>query len=387
MSKSDFHKISLDDLQVGNPIPWDIYDLNEKLLVRKGFVPQSEKQLESLVERGLFANAEELTRTRNPHFVPTVAEKKEQHHVLSMMGQAHGIIQSITLGIVAHAPLPDSPAAVLKAVGILDEAIGFNPDIALACILFKQTAEGYSTRHLMDAAILSLVVAKSMQKSGEESASIAAAALTMNIGMLRLQEDLQNRAEPPTDEEKALINKHPQIAVELLKEAGVNDERWLAFVLSHHENMDGSGYPSGKSGDDIPEGARIIALADRYSAMIAPRKFRKAMHASQALRTMLIDGGKTCDAKIAAYFIKELGIYPPGACVKLANGESGIVMRKGLTAMTPAVLAIKNQFGAALPVPNKRDTGNERFAIKEAIQLEPADIPFTMQLLWGGEAT
>jgi hypothetical protein len=158
-------------------------------------------------------------------------------------------------------------------------------------------------------------------------------------------------------------------------------------VADHHENMDGSGYPSGKTGDDIPEGAKIIAMADRYTAMIAPRKYRKAMHPSRALRTMLIDGGKTCDARIAAYFIKELGIYPPGACVKLVNSESGIVMRKGFSAMAPAVLVIKNQYGTPLPFPQKRDTELERFAIKEPIQLEPDDIPFTMQQLWGGEAT
>lgn len=387
MSKSDFHKISLEDLQLGSAIPWDIYDAGEKLLVRKGFVPQSEKQLESLVQRGLFAPVEEYRKARDPKFVPDVSAPKEQHHVLSMLGKAHGIIQSITLGVVAHAPLPDSPAEVLKAVGILNLALDCNSDIALACILFKQTAVGYTNRHLMDAAILSMAVARSMKKSPEEVASIAAAALTMNLGMLRLQEDLHNRAETPTDEEKAHIRQHTEVSVELLKEAGVTDPLWLSCVLHHHENMDGSGYPAGKAGDDIPEGARIIALADRYTAMIAPRKFRKAMHPSQALRTMLIDGGKTCDATIAAYFVKELGIYPPGCTVRLANNELAIVMRKGLTAMVPAVQSFRGSNGLDLPYPHKRDTSAENYAIKEGVNLEPADIQFNMQQLWGGEAT
>jgi len=387
MSKSDFHKISLDDLQLGNPIPYDIYDGNEKLLVRKGFVPQSERQLESLIQRGLFASVDEYQKARDPKFVPAVAEAKEQHHVLSMLGKAHGIIQSITLGVVAHAPLPDSPAEVLKAVGILEQAFSLNPDITLACILFKQAAVGYTNRHLMDAAILSMAVSRSMKKSPEEIGSITAAALTMNLGMLRLQEDLHNRAEPPTDEEKLHIRKHTLVSVELLQEAGVTDPDWLSFVLHHHENMDGSGYPGGKAGEDIPEGARIIALADRYTAMIAPRKFRKAMHPSQALRTMLIDGGKTCDAMIAAHFVKELGIYPPGSTVRLVNNELAVVMRKGLSAMSPAVQSFRGPNGADLPYPYKRDTSAESYAIKEGVNLEPADIQFNMQQLWGGEAT
>lgn len=63
MNKIDFHKISLDDLRIGSPILWDIYDASERLLARKGFVPQSEKQLETLVERGLFADEEEYRKS------------------------------------------------------------------------------------------------------------------------------------------------------------------------------------------------------------------------------------------------------------------------------------------------------------------------------------
>lgn len=387
MSKIDFHKISLEDLQIGSPILWDIYDASERLLARKGFVPRSEKQLETLVERGLFADAEEYRKPQLFHDVVTETEKKPQHHVLSMLGKAQSIIQNITLGIVAHAPMENTPAEVMKVVGMLNDAITTNPDIALACILFKQTAEGYSNRHLMDAAILSIMVARSMQILTSEAESIAAAALTMNIGMLHLQEDLQNRAEQPTDEERVLIRKHPELSVSLLKEAGVTDPLWLAYVLSHHENVDGGGYPAGTAGDSISDGAKIIAVADRYTAMIAPRKFRKAIHPTQALRSLLIDGGKTCDAKITAFFIKELGIYPPGCCVKLASGEIAVVMFKGITATTPAVQAIKNQLGDALPYPENRNSGTERFAIKEVVLLEDKDIPFTMQQIWGAHAT
>lgn len=387
MSKTDFHKISLEDLQVGSPVLWDIYDASERLLVRKGFVPQNEKQLETLIERGLFAEVEDYRKSRLTCNVITKAEKKHQHHVLSMIGEAQSIIQNVTLGIVAQAPLADSPAEVMKVVGILNEAIATNPDIALACILFKQTTEGYSNRHLMDAAILSIMVAKAMQIPTAEVESIAAAALTMNIGMLRLQEDLQNRAEPPTDEERALIRKHPELSVALLKEAGVTDTLWLSHVLSHHEYVDGSGYPAGMVGDSISDGAKIIAVADRYTAMIAPRKFRMAIHPTQALRSLLMDSGKTCDAKITAFFIKELGIYPPGCCVKLASGETAVVMFKGATATTPAIQAINNQLGDALPYPQNRNPGTERFSIKEGVLLEAKDIPFTMQQIWGAHAT
>jgi HD-GYP domain-containing protein (c-di-GMP phosphodiesterase class II) len=387
MTKSDFHKISLDDLHIGTPILWDIYDASERLLARKGFVPQSQKQLETLIERGLFTDVVEYRKSHHAKDVLTLAEKKPQLHVLSRIGEAHSIIQNVTLGIVAQAPLANAPAEVMKVVSILNEAITTNPDIALACILFKQAAEGYSNRHLMDAAILSIMVARAMQIPTTEIESIAAAALTMNIGMLRLQEDLQNRVEAPTDEERLLISRHPELSVTLLREAGVTDSLWLTYVLNHHENVDGSGYPTGMVGNSIPDGAKIIALADRYTAMIAPRKFRKAMHPTQALRGLLVESDKACDAKVTAFFIKELGIYPPGCCVKLASGETAVVLFKGVTATTPAVQVIKNHLGDTLPFPENRNTATERFAIKEGLLLEIKDIPFSMQQIWGSHAT
>jgi len=387
MNKDNFHKISLQDIRIGSPILWDIYDGSERLLARKGFVPQSEKQLETLIERGLFANEEEYRKSQLTIDVLTDIDKRPQHHVLSMIGMAHSLIQNITLGIVAHAPLANCSAEVMKVVSMLNNAITTNSDIALACILFKQTAEGYSNRHLMDAAILSIIVARAMQIPPEEIELIAAAALTMNIGMMHLQEDLQNRAEPPTDLERELIHKHPELSVKLLKEAGITDPLWLSYVFSHHEHIDGSGYPIGITGDSISYGAKIIAVADRYTAMIAPRRYRKAMHPTQALRSLLMDDGKTCDAKITAFFIKELGIYPPGCCVKLVNGETAVVMFKGITTTTPAVQAITNQLGDALHYPENRNSGTERFAIKEGILLDAKDIPFTMQQIWGAHAT
>lgn len=387
MSNSDFHKISLKDVRIGSPILWNVYDANGRLLARIGFVPQSEKQLETLIECGLFADAGEYSKTNPTKHVLKELNTKTEHHVLSLMGNALGILQNVTLGFVAHAPIPDIPKVVMQVVGILNETITNHPDIALACIHFKQTAEGYANRHLIDAAILSIMVARAMQLPASEVESIAAAALTMNIGMLILQEDLQNRAAPPTDAERVLIRKHPELSVALLKEAGVTNPIWLAHVLSHHEHFDGSGYPAGLSADSLSDGAKIIALADRYTAMIAPRKFRKAIHPAQALGSLVMDNDKTFDPKITAFLIDVLGKYPPGCCVKLASGEVAVVVSKDNPATTPTIKAIKNTLGEALSYPEYRKCETEQFAIQEEALLEAKDIPFSMQQIWGLEAT
>lgn len=387
MTQADFHKISLKDLQIGNPVLWNVYDANGRLLARIGFVPQSEKQLETLIERGLFVDEEEYRKSGSQSHAIKNTNKKIGHHVLSKMGNALNIIQNVNLGVLANAPLPKISEMVMNVVDVLNEAVTSNPDIALACIHFKQTPEGYANRHLIDTSILSIMVARSMQLPTTEVESIGAAALTMNIGMLFLQEDLQNRTTPPTEEERELIRKHPELSVSLLKEAGVTNSSWLSHVLNHHEQLDGSGYPAGISGDSIPDGAKIIALADRYTAMIAPRKIRKAIHPAQALGSLLVDNDKLFDAKITTFFIKALGMYPPGCCVKLASGETAVVLNKGSSTTTPGVMVIQNIHGDALRYPEFRKTETERFAIKEGALLDINDIPFTSHQIWGAEAT
>lgn len=213
-----------------------------------------------------------------------------------------------------------------------------------------------------------------------------AAALTMNIAMLRQQDVLLTKQEPLSERETELIRSHPAQGVEVLKQVGIANPDWLSYILLHHENEDGSGYPLGKEVKEIPQNARILAYADRYSASISIRKYRKSLLPSAALRDVLITGGKPADPLLAAYFIKELGPTPPGSCVRLQNGEIGVVTRRGTAPATPVVHAFIGPRGAPLSFPIQRDTSKELYAIRETLASDQAMLPFSMQQLWGEEA-
>jgi hypothetical protein len=87
--------------------------------------------------------------------------------------------------------------------------------------------------------------------------------------------------------------------------------------------------------------------------------------------------------------IRELGIYPIGTCVRLANGEAGVVARKGLNATTPWVASLLGPTGAPLPQPVQRDTRSEFTAIREVLaldDLERVGWRFLMEQVWGRAA-
>lgn len=373
------HRISMSDIVIGEPLPWNVYDDGGHLLLSKGYVVERNRQLESLIERGLFVDAQVITKKN----AAPVERPKELPSVLRLINLSNRRLQALLLN------LPNETAAQNKLLEVskaLVYACTIDSDVALGSILLNQEGSAYPIRHCVDTAIVALLVGRTMNKSPEEIELLTAAALTMNVAMLRLQDKLQNSPDPLTEEESRLIREHPQRGVEMLTQAGVTSEVWLSWVLMHHENEDGSGYPLGKSGAEIPLNAKIISLADRYCARVSPRNYRKSLLPNAALRDILLADKKNIDPVLTTTFIRELGIYPTGTYVRLENGEIGVVTGKGPSSTTPYVHALVGPRGAPLAMAIKRDTSKKLYAIRDVLNAEQADIRFNMQHLWGTTA-
>jgi len=208
------------------------------------------------------------------------------------------------------------------------------------------------------------------------------AALLSNVAMIDLQEALQRQQTPLTDEQKEQIRLHPVMAIDLMLDAGIQDDLLFNAVLHHHEKYDGSGYPGTLRGDDIPLIVRTIALADTYSAMIAPRIYRGHILARDALREIFLKRGSAIDGDLAQLIIKELGVFPPGAFVKLHNGETALVIKRGANATNPLVQSVVGPRGAPLPTPIKRDCNDSRYAIHEMVVRDRVAV-LDLHKLWG----
>jgi HD-GYP domain-containing protein (c-di-GMP phosphodiesterase class II) len=311
------------------------------------------------------------------------ASAEESPSVLRMINEAHRQLEQVLFNLGDEA---DAQGRILDIARALTQATDSNPDIALACILLNQEEGSYAVRHCIDSAVVALLVARALGQVPSETLTIMAAALTMNVGMLPSQEQLQSRLNAISDAELALIHRHPQQSVDMLKAAGVSDSEWLTYVLLHHENEDGSGYPNGRKGDEIPLNAKIIALADRYCARVSSRSYRKSLLPNEALSDILLADHHSVDPMLTTCFIRVLGIYPIGAVVRLANDEIGVVAGKGGSSTTPVVHAMIAPDGAPLPGPASRDTAASQFAIREMLSEERAGVRFSMQQVWGDEA-
>lgn len=381
----DQKRLTVSDFLIGSPLPWDVYGEGDKLLLRRGQIVQSAHQLEVLMERGLYINAsaaEQATQAAKPIDRP-IPKKTETASALRFINQVNKRLERLLYNLSNEA---DAEVKILEVAKVLSHAVEINSDVALASVLLNQDAANYAVRHSIDTAIVAMLVAHAMNKTSTEIQTIMAAALTMNLGMLRQQDHLEDKKEALTEKESEIIKNHPQESAKLLREAGITNSEWLSYVLLHHENEDGSGYPAGANAGNIPQNARIVAMADRYCAAISHRKYRRILVPQTSMREVLMAGGKASDPMLAAYFIRELGTYPPGSFVRLQNEEIAVVTRRATADTAAIVHAFIGPRNATLSIPVQRNTAQKLFAIREAVPCEQTTLRFSMQQLWGDQA-
>ena len=147
-----------------------------------------------------------------------------------------------------------------------------------------------------------VAMAREMGFSDSEIENIKTAAVLHDIGKIMVPPEILNKPGRLTPEEYEIIKKHPETGYQILK--SVDEYASLAnYVLYHHERMDGSGYPEGLRGEDIPHISRIIAVADAYEAMTAKRPYQTPRTREEAVKELLRCSGSQFDAEIVDIFI------------------------------------------------------------------------------------
>lgn len=356
-------RLTLSDLVFGEPLRWDVFSAPEptRPLLQKGQVIAASAQIDGLLAAGLYAEAPPPPSVLQALNLLT---KRLERMLMDLRGE-------------------DGPDHELRKLAQeLIATVERAPDVALASIYLNQIAGLYSVRHCVEAAIVATMVARAMHKADVEVLTICAAALTMNVGMVRLIEVFQCKDCALSSEERAAVRRHPTESADLLRRVGVNDDAWIDYVLLHHENEDGSGYPEGRLGPEIPQNAKLIGMADRYCAYVSARNYRRSLLPHLALHKLCVDAESPVEPSLGEQFAAEIGNYPPGTLVRLQNGEVGVVSARA-AAGGQAVHALRGADGKALPAPLLRMTGEGGCGIDEALHEDQANLRFSMKHVWG----
>src|ERR1022692_3557747 len=153
--------------------------------------------------------------------------------------------------------------------------------------------------HLQRVRIYAMELAKDLELTDDETEALRAASVLHDIGKLAVPEHIISKPGKLTPEEFEKMKIHPIIGAEILEQVDF-PYPVVPIVRAHHEKWDGSGYPNGLAGEEIPIGARILAAVDCLDALASDRQYRKALPLDEAMAKVVADAGKSFDPQVVA---------------------------------------------------------------------------------------
>lgn len=360
-SMSNFQKVSRSGIKLGEPLPYSVYDEHGVLLLRAGFAINLQRQLDRLLDVGLYYNKADSTNPPPQRKIDSQRDDEEANTFL-MLDTTKIRLHRIFDQYRAGRGIEDFLDRIEDIAITIQECCSHDIDAALANLHLDYDTS-YAIVHCMQAAILCEITGKHLGVKEDVRLVLVKAALTHDIGLIDIQDTLDRQVEPLTDVQKDRIRQHPTDSVGRLLTLGVSNETWLDAVAHHHERLDGSGYPDQLSGSAIKTPTRVMAVADIYSAMIRDRPYRKAMVSREAMRQLLVEQASKTDQRLIQMMIKNVGVFPPGAIVELENKEIAVVKQRQASSLNPIVYSFIKPTGMPMLVPVKRDTSAPGYKI------------------------
>ncbi|MYM29052.1 HD-GYP domain, c-di-GMP phosphodiesterase class II (or its inactivated variant) [Duganella sacchari] len=214
---------------------------------------------------------------------------------------------------------------VQPVVQNITESILRNPG-ALVGLLRIKTKDDYTFLHSVSVCTLLVAFCRSRNIPADITHQAGLGGLLHDTGKALVPDKILNKPGPLTDEEFAIIKKHPEDGYNILKQSPEIGPIPLDITLHHHERRDGSGYPSKQANDEISELAQMAAIVDVYDAITADRCYHKGMSAAAALRKIYEWSKFHFNPQYAQEFMRCVGIYPVGTMVLLESGRLGVVV-------------------------------------------------------------
>ncbi|MGH8076106.1 MAG: HD-GYP domain-containing protein [Lysobacter sp.] len=228
-------------------------------------------------------------------------------------------------------------------VDTLVESITRNPS-AVPWIMELRRKSDYSYQHALGCAVWAATFGRHLGLERQDLRDLAMGGLLCDIGKLRLSNDLLAQKGLLAEADWALLRSHVVQGCGIVESTPGLTANVVEMVAHHHERHDGSGYPRGLQGVEIPIFARIIGLIDSYDAMTSVRPHAPSRSPHQAVMELYDYRDRLFQAELVEQFIRTSGIYPTGSLVELSNGTVGVVMSvHSLKRLRPCVMLLLDE--------------------------------------------
>lgn len=256
-----------------------------------------------------------------------------------------------------------------------------NPNTLVWLTQLKEQGQ-YVYGHSLRSAVLAAVFGRHLGIREEQLEVLVTGVLLADIGKTKLNRSLLNKKEELTAEEVKTFESHVELGVEILAKDNTLDHNILTIAETHHERFDGSGYPYGLVGDEIPAFGQIAGIIDTFDAMTSKKPYGAVYTSSHAMEWLYKQRNKLFSAKLVDEFIQAVGLYPAGSTVELSDGSTGVVLSHNKEKrLKPEILMVKDSKGNYLEKPKFIDlskkavfSNKDRPCIISALKADSLDL-------------
>ncbi|WP_431475764.1 HD-GYP domain-containing protein [Massilia eburnea] len=315
--------------------------------VRNRFEISSQEQIQKIIQAGIHDVVIDASKGLDVEDAPSLAEAQaatereveaiakepsriirtslgeELQRAAQIRSQAAGVVRNV----MADARLGKAIeiGSVQPVVQNITESILRNPGALLGLLRIK-SKDDYTFLHSVSVCALLVAFANARGMDQDIIREAGLGGLLHDTGKALVPDAILNKPGPLTDEEFAIIKKHPMDGFNILKQSPDVPALALDITLHHHERLDGTGYPDRLAGDAISEMAQMAAIVDVYDAITADRVYHKGLPAAAALRKIYEWSKHHFNPKLVQEFMRCVGIYPVGTLVMLESGRLGVVI-------------------------------------------------------------
>lgn len=201
-----------------------------------------------------------------------------------------------------------------------DEVLSIMSDIFIS--------DDYVFSHSVNVTIYSLALANELKMNNKKIKSLGLGAMLHDVGKVFIPEEVLNKTGRLTEEEFAIIQEHPEMGFEFLRQSSSVPLLVAHCAFQHHERLDGSGYPRGLKGNQIHQFGKILGVADVFDAVTSNRIYRDAMLPQEGLEILYAGSGTLFDQEMVRTFRETIAIYPNGVTVQLSDKRTAVVVKQ-----------------------------------------------------------
>ncbi|WP_018015776.1 HD-GYP domain-containing protein [Teredinibacter turnerae] len=319
------------------------------------------------------SNIGSATQARQRNFAePSVSVEEEHRKTYQTFREARSITRTLLDDIRLGGALNGDTAR--DVVNDCVQSVIRHPDALLWMAKIREERE-YTAEHCLNVCILAIAFGRQLGMDEADLHNLGFCGLLHDVGKVRVPREVVDKPARLTTKEMRMMMAHTVHGRNLLISGKNIYSGAIDVAYSHHERIDGEGYPRKLPGKGISRFSRIISLVDAYDAMTADRCYAPAKTSTEALKIIYNERGKQFDEELAVKFIETIGLYPAGSLVELYSGEVGIVIESNTRFRhLPRVILLLDS--------EKQPLQNE--LVKDLVNIEKGELPrkYLIKQVW-----